>query len=142
MYQLVAMRHVSIETKKIERKMAECKAAGISEAIKAAHPGKKVIAGFDTCQRLSGVALKLLGIEQLLDEHPKWRDKVVLLQRCLRPGSRPDDEEKTSSELRLLTDKINAKYSTYTRYVNIRCHATAIGPFKGAHQGRSTTIIT
>ena len=110
MYQLVAMRHVSIETKKIERKMAECKAAGISEAIKAAHPGKKVIAGFDTCQRLSGVALKLLGIEQLLDEHPKWRDKVVLLQRCLRPGSRPDDEEKTSSELRLLTDKINAKY--------------------------------
>lgn len=44
--------------------------------LKAKHEGKVLIAGLDPCQRLSGIALKLLAFERLLTEYECYRDKV------------------------------------------------------------------
>ncbi|CAN0469977.1 unnamed protein product, partial [Hapterophycus canaliculatus] len=63
-------------------------------------------AGVDVCQKLSGVTLKLLAFERLLTEYPSHRDEVVLVQRCLRPSSRVEDEEHTSEEIRQLVARI------------------------------------
>ena len=78
-----------------------------------------MVAGLDTCQRLSGVALKLLGLERLLDESDKWRGAVVLVQRCFRPRNRLDDESRTSAEIRLLVGRINRKYPGSVDYAEI-----------------------
>jgi len=106
----VLMRHVSIETAKVDREIIEYNAQEHCDVLKKKHLNKKLIAGLDTCQRLSGVALKLLGFENLLDEYEKWRNEVVLVQRCLRPRNRLDDEERTSIELNRLVSRINFKY--------------------------------
>ena len=58
-----------------------------------------VLAGMDTCQRLSGISLKLLAWERFLCEYEQWRGKVVLVQYGLTDGKRPDDENRTSSEV-------------------------------------------
>jgi len=115
----VVMRHVSIEVVKIDRKMAEC--GGQSEALKLKekHSHKRLIGGLDTCQRLSGVALKLLGFERLLDEYDKWRDQAVLVQRCFKPRNRHDDEDRTSRELNLLVERINNKYPGSVDYEEV-----------------------
>jgi trehalose 6-phosphate synthase/phosphatase len=115
----VVMRHVSIETQKIDRKMSECGGAGECAKLQAKHAGKKIVVGLDTCQRLSGVALKLLGFEKVLDEFEKWRGKLVLVQRCFRPRSRVDDEARTSAELRLLVQQINAKHPGAVDYEEV-----------------------
>ena len=39
--------------------------------------GKVLIAGLDPCQRLSGIALKLLAFERLLTDYECYRDRVV-----------------------------------------------------------------
>jgi trehalose 6-phosphate synthase/phosphatase len=41
------------------------------------YTGKTIIAGLDPCQRLSGIALKLLAFEKLLHDYACYRDKVV-----------------------------------------------------------------
>jgi trehalose 6-phosphate synthase/phosphatase len=115
----VVMRHVSIDASKINRKMLECNAPEEARKLKAKHEGRRLIAGLDTCQRLSGVALKLLGFERLLDEFDKWRDKAVLVQRCFKPRNRHDDEDRTSRELHLLVERINEKYPGSVDYEEV-----------------------
>mmetsp|Transcript_32999 Transcript_32999/g.74466 ORF Transcript_32999/g.74466 Transcript_32999/m.74466 type:complete len:889 (+) Transcript_32999:122-2788(+) len=115
----VLVRPVSIETAKLDRKTLSCNAPQEAENIRAAHPGRKIIVGLDTCQRLSGVVFKLLGLKALLDEHSEWRGKVVLYQRCFKPRNRLDDEERTSAELRVLVERINAKHPGSVDYAEI-----------------------
>lgn len=69
-----------------------------------------VISGVDSCQRLSGVALKLLAFERFLWDFKKKDKTVVLIQYVLREGKRPADEARTASELRRLADRINASH--------------------------------
>jgi len=70
-----------------------------------------VMAGIDTCQRLSGVALKLLAFERFLWDYDRWQNqRVLLVQYVLREGKRPEDESRTSSELRRLVHRINTSH--------------------------------
>ena len=54
-------------------------AAGRAARFAAAYPGKVILAGIDSCQRMSGVAMKLLAFERLLEENPVYRQRVVPL---------------------------------------------------------------
>ena len=97
---MVVIRHVSIETVTVDRYIENGNAAVAAAALKEKiSPDKRMIAGLDTCQRLSGIALKFLGFERLLDEYPTWADQLVLYQTCVRPNNRPQDEATTSAEL-------------------------------------------
>jgi Glycosyltransferase family 20 len=42
--------------------------------------GKKVLVGVDDLDPFKGIELKLLGFERVLEEHPKWRGHLVLVQ--------------------------------------------------------------
>ncbi|CAN0475009.1 unnamed protein product [Laminaria digitata] len=68
--------------------------------------GRVIMAGIDVCQKLSGVTLKLLAFERMLSEYPNHKEEVVLVQRCLRPASRVEDEEHTSEEIKQLVKRI------------------------------------
>jgi len=109
---MVVIRHVSIEVMTVDRHLKEQNPHARAAALKASHPDKRLIAGLDTCQRLSGVALKMLGFERLLDEYPTWANQLVLYQTCFRPNNRPEDEEVTSKEIAELVKRINDKHGS------------------------------
>ncbi|KAH8070399.1 hypothetical protein JL721_5169 [Aureococcus anophagefferens] len=95
---------------------------------------KVVLAGVDSCQRLSGVALKLLAFERFLSEYPQWRGRVVLVQYALLDGTRVEDEARTSGELRKLAARINGQTratlaSEFSATASLMSGALTINPF-------------
>jgi trehalose 6-phosphate synthase/phosphatase len=76
------------------------------EKLKHKHGKRMIIAGLDIGQRLSGISLKFLAFERLLQDYPLWRNKVVMVQRVLLPNSRLSDETTTVRELRFLVKRI------------------------------------
>ena len=79
--------------------------AGCQE-LKQKHGNRMIIGGLDIGQRLSGVSLKLLAFERLLQDYPSWQSKVVMVQRVLLPNSRQSDESNTVRELRFIVNRI------------------------------------
>ena len=74
------------------------------------HNSRTIIAGVDVAQRLSGISLKLLAFQKLLHDYPVYIGKVVLVQKCLLPGSRSADEDATMKEIRALVQCIKTQY--------------------------------
>ena len=74
------------------------------------HASRNIIAGVDIAQRLSGIVLKLLAFERLLTDYPIWQQNVVMIQKCLIPGSRHEDEARTLQEVRYLVKRIKEKF--------------------------------
>ncbi|KAG5184819.1 trehalose 6-phosphate phosphatase [Tribonema minus] len=109
---MVVMSHVGIEPEQLDEGLArpETAKASLAAELRAKHGDRIIIGGLDVCQKLSGVSLKLLAFERLLTEYPVWRNKVVLVQRCLLPETRVDDEEQTAAEVAELTQRIQAAF--------------------------------
>ena len=42
--------------------------------------GQTVLVGVDDMDLFKGIELKLLAVERVLDHHPEWRGKLVLIQ--------------------------------------------------------------
>jgi trehalose 6-phosphate synthase/phosphatase len=80
------------------------------QALRNQHGNRIIIAGVDIGQRLSGISLKLLAYERLLQDYPSWQNKVVMVQRVLLPGSRKADEELTTRETQCLVKRIQDKF--------------------------------
>jgi trehalose 6-phosphate synthase/phosphatase len=76
------------------------------EQLKEKHGKRMIIAALDIGQRLSGISLKFLAFERLLQDYPGWQNKVVMVQRVLLPNSRRADEANTVRELRFLVKRI------------------------------------
>lgn len=108
---IVTMSHVSIEPSVIARIVSDPEVQKQAAALRAKHAGKKIIVGVDVCQRLSGGALKLAAFEKLLTDYTNAMGTVVLVQRCLRPGSSKDDEATTSVDLTKMVAGLNARYA-------------------------------
>ena len=109
---LVTVSNVSVETDIIEALLAFPSVQDDAEALQEKHEGRSIIAGIAVAQRLSGVSLKLLAFERLLTDYPVWQSKVVLLQRCLIPGTRRVDEADTLREVRSLVQRIKMKFGS------------------------------
>jgi trehalose-6-phosphate synthase/trehalose-6-phosphatase len=109
---VVTMSHVSIETDRFDAIMQDPETQKLANKFRQEYAGRRVILGIDVCQRLSGIALKLAGFDKLLaDYNHAEKASVVLVQRNVRQGSRPDDEETTSNDSRRIVDELNAKYA-------------------------------
>ena len=107
---VVTMSSVSIEPEMVDAVMNFPTAISGAAELKTKHSGRAIIAGVDVAQYLSGVSLKLATYERLLQDSPSWRDKVVLVQRCLIPGARRLDEARTVREIRGIVKQIRSKY--------------------------------
>lgn len=111
----VVVRHVSVEPSEIAGILKSLSSIGSAHCLT---PGplseivssRAVFAGVDSCQRLSGVALKLLSFERFLWEFEQWRGRVTLVQVAIREGKRVDDERRTSMEIRKIVERINAAF--------------------------------
>lgn len=50
-----------------------------------------MLLGVDDLDVFKGIELKLQAFERLLEEHPEWRGKAVLVQVCVYGGGRGGD---------------------------------------------------
>eukprot|EP00249_Psilotum_nudum_P016872 c26031_g1_i1 orf=2-1804(-) len=84
----------------------ECR---ISE-LKAEFEGKTILLGVDDMDIFKGISLKLLAMEQLLEQHPKWQGKVVLVQILNPARGRGKDILETQTETESTAKRINERF--------------------------------
>ncbi len=112
---IITMSHVSIETDRMDLSLQNPDTKRLCAEYSSKYAGMRVIVGIDVCQRLSGVALKLAGFEKFaldyLSSERSTSTGVVLVQRVIRQGSRPEDEETTANDMRKMVAEFNAKFS-------------------------------
>jgi len=71
-------------------------------------PARKLICGIDDADRLGGVTLKLLAIEQLLQRVPRLRDRIALLQVVAHSSTDKNSSQARALEARSIARRINA----------------------------------
>jgi len=109
-YVLVTMHNVSVESKMVDAALGLPSVMEKAAIIRDQYPSRTVIAGVDVAQSLSGISLKLLAFERFLTDYPIWQEKVVLIQKCLLPRSRHEDEHKSIKEVRYLVKRIKENF--------------------------------
>jgi trehalose 6-phosphate synthase/phosphatase len=72
--------------------------------------GKTVLLGVDDMDIFKGVNLKLLAMEQMLKQHPKWQGRAVLVQIANPARGRGKDLEETQAEIYSSVKRINDKF--------------------------------
>eukprot|EP00939_MAST-03C_sp_MAST-3C-sp1_P000526 g526.t1 len=104
--------HVGIDAGYIAHRQSTEEAKQNEAILRKRHAGKTIVVGLDQCQRLQGIALKLLAFEKFLGESSQsLRDKIVLVQRSRIPShQRKKDTEKTRKEVHELIERIRKKF--------------------------------
>ncbi|XP_027345295.1 probable alpha,alpha-trehalose-phosphate synthase [UDP-forming] 9 isoform X2 [Abrus precatorius] len=74
--------------------------------------GKKVILGVDDMDIFKGISLKLLAVEQLLQQNPDLQGKVVLVQIVNPARGLGKDVQEAKKETYLIAQRINDTYSS------------------------------
>lgn len=72
--------------------------------------GKTVLLGVDDMDIFKGVNLKILAMEQMLKQHPKWQGKAVLVQIANPPRGKGRDLEEIQDEVRTSCKRINEAF--------------------------------
>ncbi|GMI72317.1 TREHALOSE -6-PHOSPHATASE SYNTHASE S7, trehalose-phosphatase/synthase 7 [Hibiscus trionum] len=72
--------------------------------------GKTVLLGVDDMDVFKGVNLKLLAMEQMLKQHPKWKGRAVLVQITNPARGTGKDLENTHAELKASCKRINEAF--------------------------------
>ena len=71
---------IGIDVSRVEKELANPSTVSQMEAIREIYAGKKIIVGRDRLDEVRGVLQKLRVFEMLLEQYPKWRGTVVLIQ--------------------------------------------------------------
>ncbi|OMO89897.1 Glycosyl transferase, family 20 [Corchorus olitorius] len=74
--------------------------------------GKKLILGVDDMDIFKGISLKLLALEQLLQQHPALQGKIVLVQIVNPARGSGKDVQEAKKETYLTAKKINEVYGS------------------------------
>ena len=76
-------------------------------------PRKTVVAGIDRLERLKGIPLKLIAIEQFLEEEPQWRGKLLFSMIGVSAFERGDDYRQTQLDVKVRVARINSLYAQF-----------------------------
>lgn len=109
---LITISNVSIEADVVDRMIQSQVVQSAAESIKLESRDRTIISGIDIAQGLSGVSLKLLAFERLLTDYPNWRDKVAMVQICMIPNNRKNDEADTLAHVRYLVKRIQKTFGS------------------------------
>ena len=83
-------------------------------------PNRTVVAGIDRLERLKGIPLKLIAIEQFIDENPKWLGKIVFSIIGISASERGDDYRQTQHDVNVMVKRINSKFNDSLVYFEER----------------------
>eukprot|EP00198_Chlamydomonas_reinhardtii_P002762 XP_001692098.1 trehalose-6-phosphate synthase/phosphatase [Chlamydomonas reinhardtii] len=78
----------------------------------------QIMLGVDRLDMVKGIPQKLLAYEKFLEEHPEWRDKVLLVQIAVPSRTDVPEYQKLRSMVHEIVGRINGQYGTLT-YVPI-----------------------
>lgn len=111
---MVTVSHVGIEPEYLLRRFTGTQFIATSAAEwRRMFPGRSILGGIDSIERLRGVPHKLLAFENLLVRHPEVASQAVMVQICVEDTVRPGDkQEATVREIRELADRINSRFGT------------------------------
>jgi len=68
--------------------------------------------GLDRLDYTKGIIERLRGVDQLLNDHPGWRGRLVFIQGAVPTRSSLPEYRKVESEVEFLVERINALWST------------------------------
>ncbi|GAY34803.1 hypothetical protein CUMW_013430 [Citrus unshiu] len=80
------------------------------QELKQQFEGKTVLLGVDDMDIFKGVDLKLLAMEHLLKQHPKWQGRAVLVQIANPARGRGKDLEEIQAEIHATCKRINETF--------------------------------
>ncbi|KDD73644.1 glycosyltransferase, partial [Helicosporidium sp. ATCC 50920] len=78
------------------------------------YAGRKVMLGVDRLDMVKGIPPKLLAFEKFLEEHPEWRDRVLLVQIAVPSRTDVPDYQRLRSVVHEVVGRINGAYGTLT----------------------------
>jgi alpha,alpha-trehalose-phosphate synthase [UDP-forming] len=78
------------------------------------YAGRKVMLGVDRLDMIKGIPQKLLAFEKFLEEHPEWRDKVLLVQIAVPSRTDVPEYQRLRSLVHEIVGRINGRYGTLT----------------------------
>ena len=110
------------------------------EALRRRHAGKKIIGSVTRLERMAGLASKLLAFEQLLTAYPFWRDKVILVQRCIVRPTQRREAMRCADELAQLVQRIEARFGPVIDYQVYDANCPGV-LFAGAIRGQGTLSL-
>ncbi|KAG6491778.1 probable alpha,alpha-trehalose-phosphate synthase [UDP-forming] 9 [Zingiber officinale] len=76
----------------------------------AMYKDKILMLGIDDVDLFKGIGMKLLAVEQLLEEHPQLRGRAVLVQITNPPRSEGKDVQKVQDEIGSISRRINERF--------------------------------
>lgn len=100
--------HVGVDLPRIEQSLKQSEVTVGAQAWKKKFPNRVIITGIDRLERLKGIPLKLLAIEQFMQENPQWVGKLVFLIIGISAGERAEDHKQTQKDVQILTARINS----------------------------------
>jgi trehalose-6-phosphate synthase len=74
-------------------------------------PGRVIVSGIDRLERLKGIPLRLMALDEFLEENPVWLGKVVFPFIGISAGERGEDYRQTQHDVQILIKKLNDKYA-------------------------------
>lgn len=116
---LIVVSHVGVEPKLLNTHINSSTVRHLKLALKDSFGGKMVIGSIDRLQRLKGIMLKLLAFERLLQDCPRWRNKVIFVLHGIRRSddiSSYKDGVRSAQEIKELTERINRAHGPVVRY--------------------------
>lgn len=78
------------------------------------YAGRKVMLGVDRLDMIKGIPQKLLAFEKFLEEHPEWRDRVLLVQIAVPSRTDVPEYQRLRSMVHEIVGRINGRYGTLT----------------------------
>ena len=149
---------IGIDAQRIEKlAFGSAKIDQTVEGLKKLYAGKKIIVGRDRLDSVRGVVQKLMAFERFLEDHPNWREKVVLIQ-VTSPATVEEEKEKDDNKIATkvseLVAKINGTYGSlgfspvqhYPQYLSqdeylALLRAADVGLITSVRDGMNTTSL-
>eukprot|EP00600_Ochromonadales_sp_CCMP1393_P004943 CAMPEP_0174970528 /NCGR_PEP_ID=MMETSP0004_2-20121128/9438_1 /TAXON_ID=420556 /ORGANISM="Ochromonas sp., Strain CCMP1393" /LENGTH=1105 /DNA_ID=CAMNT_0016220279 /DNA_START=122 /DNA_END=3439 /DNA_ORIENTATION=- len=70
-----------------------------------------IVAGIDRLERLKGIPLKLMAIDQFMEENDHWKGKIVFTLVGISANERGQDYRQTQHDVKLVVQQLNDKYA-------------------------------
>jgi trehalose 6-phosphate synthase/phosphatase len=102
--------HCGIDLARVNVAFGNCSFEKEMNAWKQRFHGKIIVAGIDRLERLKGIPLKLVAIEDFMDENPCYLGKIVFSILGISAHERGDDYRQTQHDVKMMVARLNSKY--------------------------------
>ncbi|MQL79864.1 hypothetical protein Taro_012316 [Colocasia esculenta] len=108
----IKMLPIGVDMGQLEAVMRSPEALEKVSELMARFEGQTVLLGVDDMDLFKGISLKFLAMGQLLEEHPEWRGRVVLVQIANPARSTGQDVQEVHDEMHTVAKQINERFGT------------------------------